>query len=69
MIFSTLQDKLLKIARQFPVITITGPRQSGKTTLAKHIFPNHTYINLELPNNRDFAIADPKGFLLHILLI
>ncbi|WP_187146300.1 hypothetical protein [Candidatus Amoebophilus asiaticus] len=62
MIYRTLQDRLSQIVHQFPVITITGPRQLGKITLAKHIFPNHTYINLELHNNRDFAITDPKVF-------
>ena len=45
-----------------PVITINGPRQSGKTTLAKYTFPNHTYTNLELPDNRKFASTDLKGF-------
>lgn len=62
MIFRTLQDKIAQSAQQIPVITITGPRQSGKTTLSKYIFPNHTYINLEIPNNRNFAINDPQGF-------
>jgi hypothetical protein len=62
MIDRTLQNTIVQSAQQMPVITITGPRQSGKTTLAKHIFPNHTYINLELPNNRDFATTDPQGF-------
>lgn len=62
MIYRILQDKIVQSAQQMPVITITGPRQSGKTTLSKYIFPNHTYINLELPNNRSFAIEDPQGF-------
>jgi uncharacterized protein len=62
MIHRTLQDKIEQISRQMPVITITGPRQSGKTTLAKHIFPNHTYINLESPKIRDLATIDPQAF-------
>lgn len=62
MIHRSLQDKIAQSAQQMPVITITGPRQSGKTTLSKYVFPNHTYINLELPNHRNFAIDDPQGF-------
>lgn len=62
MIYRLLQDKIVQSAQQMPVITITGPRQSGKTTLSRYIFPNYTYINLELPNNRNFAIDDPQGF-------
>jgi predicted AAA+ superfamily ATPase len=58
----TLKEKILHLAQQMPVITITGPRQSGKTTLAKHLFPNHTYINLESPDIQDFASIDPRGF-------
>lgn len=50
MIYCTIQDKIVQILKRMPVITLTGPRQSGKTTLTKHIFPNHTYINLELPD-------------------
>jgi uncharacterized protein len=56
----------LKIEEQkekFPVIAVTGPRQSGKTTLLKNIFKNYTYISLEDLNNRLFAQDDPVGFL------
>ncbi len=48
---------------KFPIIVLTGPRQSGKTTLLKTIFPNYTYISLEDPDHREFAHSDPKGFL------
>lgn len=48
---------------KFPVIAILGPRQSGKTTLAKHYFHQHKYINLELPEYRAFAAEDPTRFL------
>ncbi|MEW6218730.1 MAG: ATP-binding protein [Thermodesulfobacteriota bacterium] len=63
MIRRTLTDKLAGLARQFPVVSITGPRQSGKTTLAKAVFAEHAYVSLEDPHEREFAGADPKGFL------
>ncbi len=63
MINRQLEPLLTKSASQYPVITITGPRQSGKTTLAKSVFPDKKYVNLELPNERQFAIDDPLGFL------
>jgi hypothetical protein len=62
MIHRTIQDKIVQVAQKLPVITITGPRQSGKTTLAKHLFPNHTYVNLELSDNRELATTDPRSF-------
>ncbi len=46
-----------------PVITLTGPRQSGKTTLVRAIFAEHTYTNLEYPDTREYATTDPRGFL------
>lgn len=46
-----------------PVVTIMGPRQSGKTTLVKHVFPDHQYINLEDPEWRQIMDQDPKGIL------
>ena len=62
MIQRTLQKKILQVAQQIPIITLIGPRQSGKTTLARHLFASHTYVNLELPDNREFATIDPNGF-------
>ena len=59
--FITKQLDLL--VKQFPVITIIGPRQSGKTTLAKNYFSGYKYVNLEKPDVRDYAIDDPNGFL------
>jgi len=46
-----------------PVICVTGPRQSGKTTLVRHLFPDYQYYNLEFPEHRQFAASDPTGFL------
>jgi predicted AAA+ superfamily ATPase len=51
------------LLRKYPLIAITGPRQSGKTTLAKLLRPGFRYINLELEENRAFATEDPHGFL------
>lgn len=59
----TITPTLISLATQFPVITITGPRQSGKTTLCRTTFPDKPYINLEQPEIRQFAKDDPKGFL------
>jgi len=50
-------------ARDFPVVTVTGPRQSGKTTLVRAAFPRHRYATLEDPDTRAFATEDPRGFL------
>lgn len=50
-------------ATQYPVVTLTGPRQSGKTTLARAAFPEHAYVSLESHDHRAFAIEDPRGFL------
>jgi len=52
-----------KIAGFYPVVTITGPRQSGKTTLIRHLFPEHAYFNLETSDTRDLIMADPRSFV------
>lgn len=54
---------LMTLARGFPVVAVTGPRQSGKTTLARHAFPDLPYVSLELPQERAWADDDPVGFL------
>lgn len=58
-----LRIPLLTAARRYPVVTVLGPRQSGKTTLVRSAFPHHEYINLEDPEYRSLAQADPKEFL------
>ncbi|MBD3244095.1 MAG: AAA family ATPase, partial [Chitinivibrionales bacterium] len=58
-----LATSILDLATKYPVVTITGPRQSGKTTLAKTVFSDHTYVSLEEPDMREFARTDPRGFL------
>ena len=62
MIKRKITPYLLEMSRHFPVITILGPRQSGKTTLAKELFQNYTYVNLEVKDAREVAINDPKAF-------
>lgn len=52
-----------KLANAFPVVAINGPRQSGKTTLARALFASHAYVSLEDPDEREFAAGDPRGFL------
>jgi predicted AAA+ superfamily ATPase len=56
-------SKALQLAQQYPVLTITGPRQSGKTTLCRMIFGNKEYVSLEDVDERQFASNDPRGFL------
>lgn len=57
------EKTLLELYESFPVVTITGPRQSGKTTLVKSCFPEKPYVSLENPTTREFADNDPVGFL------
>ncbi len=61
----TLEKKLRASAAGYPVVVLTGPRQSGKTMLAQAVFPGHRYLSLEDPDRRDFAKSDPRGFLAH----
>jgi predicted AAA+ superfamily ATPase len=63
MIPRILMPILTQLAGQYPVITVTGPRQSGKTTLCRTAFPDKPYVNLESPDIREFARSDPRGFL------
>lgn len=59
----TLAGVLLRDASHYPVCTVIGPRQSGKTTLVREIFPDKPYTSLEAPDVRTFAREDPRGFL------
>jgi hypothetical protein len=63
MISRTIEPVLLDLAQKYPIVTITGPRQSGKTTLCRKLFPHLKYANLEAPDTRRFATEDPRGFL------
>ena len=57
-----LQSHLVRLAGQYPVVTITGPRQSGKTTLCRKTFPQMDYVSLENPDVRAVAEDDPRAF-------
>ncbi|MGI5914195.1 MAG: ATP-binding protein [Bacteroidales bacterium] len=63
MITRTLGNKLIEIGKKYPIVTLTGPRQSGKSTLLKAILPGYRYVSLEDPDIRSFALEDPRGFL------
>jgi predicted AAA+ superfamily ATPase len=57
------QETLLQLAQGYPIVAVTGPRQSGKTTLARATFPAKPYVSLEDLDEREFATQDPRGFL------
>lgn len=58
-----ISPKILELASKFPVITLTGPRQSGKSTLLRNLFPDFAYVSFENLDTREFANSDPRGFL------
>jgi predicted AAA+ superfamily ATPase len=62
MIEREISAHILSMAGEYPVVTVTGPRQSGKTTLVKALFPDHSYVNLEEPDTREFARKYPRDF-------
>jgi len=63
MIPRKLTPHIQKMLGKFPVVSLTGPRQSGKTTLLKNAFPDYSYYNLERMDHRELIISDPIGFL------
>lgn len=63
MIKRQIEKRLLDVAKHYPVVTVTGPRQSGKTTLIRNAFPNYHYVSLEDPDRRREAMEDPRDFL------
>jgi predicted AAA+ superfamily ATPase len=63
MITRDITEELVRSAGEYPVVTILGPRQSGKTTLAQMTFPDKPYFSLEDPDVRVAAETDPRGFL------
>ena len=63
MIYREAEKELQLLSAQFKAVAVTGPRQSGKTTLVKKVFKEKAYVNLENPDLRQFAREDPRGFL------
>src|SRR3990167_1217195 len=59
----SISSEFLKRLTQYPIVTVTGPRQSGKTTLVKQLCPHYPYVNLEKQDVRARAMEDPNGFL------
>lgn len=66
-IYRTMTTDVIKMASFFPVVAILGPRQAGKTTLAREAFKNYHYVNLENTDIRSYATLDPRGFLFEYL--
>ncbi len=63
MIDRNLSSLLQQASTHYPIVTVTGPRQSGKTTVCRAVFPDHPYVSLEAGDLRDYASDDPRGFL------
>ena len=63
MIFRDLSKELLQQLKEYPIVTVLGPRQAGKTTLARELLKDYTYVSLETPDILAFAREDPRGFL------
>ena len=63
MIDRDIAPRLVELFDRYPFVTVTGPRQSGKTTLCRETFPSLKYVNLEAPDQREFAESDPRGLL------
>ena len=61
MIKRDIEKELIYLSTQYPIVTVTGPRQAGKTTLSKMVFADYNYCNLELPDIRQLAINDPRA--------
>lgn len=58
-----LAHKIKEMGSKFPIVAVTGPRQSGKSTLLRHLFPDYKYVSLEDLDMREFASSDPRGFI------
>ena len=63
MIYRNLGQNFKKSLSKYPILALTGPRQSGKTTLLRTMLPDYKYVSLENPDSRSFALEDPRGFL------
>lgn len=63
LVYRKIKDSIEQLIGKYPIIALTGPRQSGKTTLLKNMFSDYRYVNLENPDMRNFAETDPQSFL------
>jgi len=63
LVHRSIVDHLQELSRYFPIVSLTGPRQAGKTTLLKHLFTGYRYVSLEDPDQRLRATEDPRDFL------
>lgn len=63
LITRAIRPAIEHFAKKFPIISLTGPRQSGKTTLLRNLFPDYRYVTLESADHREYALRDPNGFL------
>ena len=63
MVERSISPVLRRLAGQYPVVTLTGRRQRGKTTLVRSVFSDKSHVSLEDPDTRRYAIDDPRGFL------
>ena len=63
MIPRSMASHAIQLSTWFPIVSVTGPRQSGKSTLVREVFPDYEYVNLENPQTRQQALADPVGFI------
>ena len=61
-LFRNIKFPIQDLLGKYPVVAVTGPRQSGKTTMLKTEFPDYRYVNLENPDMRSYAEKDPNGF-------
>ena len=59
----SIGKELIEAARHFPVVVLTGARQTGKTTVLQKMFPDHSYVSLDLPSQSERAERDPESFL------
>ena len=58
-----IESRIREMCGKFPIVSVTGPRQSGKTTMLRELFPDYRYVTLENPDSLDFATEDPRRFL------
>ncbi|MCX6799855.1 MAG: AAA family ATPase, partial [Candidatus Falkowbacteria bacterium] len=66
MIKREIEKRIISLIKKYAVVALVGPRQSGKSTLARHILKGKPYFSLEDLDEREFALKDPRGFLVRL---